>query len=406
MNREPFQIPPRWWSPKLSPLWIRIWRPLRRYLQLNEQRLLEVEVRGRENIQAAATGEQGVLVTPNHAAHADCYAMYSAADQLGCQFYFMVAWQVFKRGTWIRQLALRHHGCFSVDREGTDMRAFRQAVEILQARPQPLVVFPEGEVYHLGDRITPFREGPAAMALLAARKGSRPVVCVPCAIKYHYLEDPTPELLGLMDDLERAIYWRPRPDLTLRQRIYHFAQGALALKEIEFLGQTGSGTIPERIAKLVDFTLERLDRQYEIDSAALTVPERIKALRHRAIEQIKGLAEDDPKRKQCGEDLDDLFVVVQLFSYPGNYVAERPSIERIAETLDKFEEDLLRAGPPRVRGARKATVSFGEPIPVEPGRGKKTASAELTRLLEQRGQGLLDECPAPPDRGFGDAVGG
>ena len=162
MNREPFQIPPRWWSPKLSPLWIRIWRPLRRYLQLHEQRLLEVEVRGRENIQAAATGSQGVLITPNHAAHADCYAMYSAADQLGRQFYFMVAWQVFKRGTWIRQLALRHHGCFSVDREGADMRAFRQAVEILQGRGQPLVVFPEGEVYHLGDRITPFREGPAS----------------------------------------------------------------------------------------------------------------------------------------------------------------------------------------------------------------------------------------------------
>ena len=54
--------------------------------------------------------------------------------------------------------------------------AFRQAVEILQSRPNPLVIFPEGEVYHLNQRITPFREGPAAMALRwrALRSGPTP----------------------------------------------------------------------------------------------------------------------------------------------------------------------------------------------------------------------------------------
>ena len=40
--------------------------------------------------------------------------------------------------------------------------------------------------------------------------------------------------------------------------------------------------------------------------------------------------------------MEDLFFVIQLYSYPGDYVAEKPSIERIAETLDKFEEDVLR----------------------------------------------------------------
>ncbi|MHC4178716.1 MAG: lysophospholipid acyltransferase family protein, partial [Planctomycetota bacterium] len=149
MNRHPFQTPPRWWSPKLSPFWIRIWRPFRKRIQLKEQKLLEVEVRGLENIKEAAAGKQGVLVTPNHSAHADCHAFYSAADQLGCHFYFMCAWQIFRRGGWLRQMVLRHHGCFSVDREGTDMRAFRQAVEILRSSPHALVVFPEGEVYHL-----------------------------------------------------------------------------------------------------------------------------------------------------------------------------------------------------------------------------------------------------------------
>jgi hypothetical protein len=360
-------------------------------MQLKEQRLLEIEVRGLENIRQATADNQGVLVTPNHCGHADCYAFSGAVDQLRCHFYFMIAWQVFQRGTRLKRLALRHHGCFSVDREGTDMRAFRQAVEILQSSPHPLVVFPEGEVYHINDIITPFREGPAAMALLAARKGSRPVVCVPCAIKYSYLEDPTPELLPLMDTLERAVFWRPRPDLSLPERIYRLAEGLLALKELEFLGNTGSGTIPERIATLVNHILQGLDQHYDIDSSGSTVPERVKALRQKAIEKMAVLSENDPEHKQCGVDLDDLFFVVQAFSYPGNYVAQRPSIERIAETLDKFEEDVLGAKTAAIRGTRKATVTFGQPIPVEPGRTKKAATPALTRLLEERVQALLDE---------------
>ena len=390
MNRQPFETPPRWWSPKLSPWWIRFWRPWRKRMQRKEQRLLEVEVRGLGHMRRATAEDQGVLVTPNHPGHADCYAFYAAADQLQCNFHFMIAWQVFQRGGWIRQMSLRHHGGFSVDREGTDMRAFRQAVSILQTQRSPLVIFPEGEVYHCSERVTPFREGPAAMALLAARKGKRPVVCVPCAIKYHYLEDPTPELLRLMDELEEAILWRPRPDLSLQDRVYRFAEGALALKEIEYLGHTGAGPLPERIGEFIGSILGRLDQRYDIDSSGSTVPERVKALRQKAIERFESLPENDPGRKPCGQDLDDLFLVVQVFSYPGNYVAERPSVERMAETLDKFEEDVLRRDTATIRGTRKATVTFGEPITVEPGREKKVNAAELTRLLERQVQGLLD----------------
>ena len=34
----------------------------------------------------------------------------------------------------LERIMLQQHGCFSVDREGTDMQAFRQAVQILQDR--------------------------------------------------------------------------------------------------------------------------------------------------------------------------------------------------------------------------------------------------------------------------------
>ena len=86
-----------------------------------------------------------------------------------------------------------------------------------------------------------------------------------------------------------------------------------------------------------------------------------------------------------------MFLVVQLFSYPGDYVAQQPTVERLAETLDKFEEDILRVKTAGIRGARTATITFGEPIPVAAGRTEKRAAAMLTNTLEQRVQGLLDQ---------------
>ncbi|HUG89892.1 MAG TPA: lysophospholipid acyltransferase family protein [Planctomycetaceae bacterium] len=419
MDRTQFDKPPRWWGPRLSPAWIRLLRPLRLRMQRRVQRLLDVDVRGIEHLRAAVDAGQGVLITPNHSGHADTFILYHAADQLARPFYFMAAWQVLGLVNPVRRAVLRWHGCFSVDREGTDLTAFKQAVEILQSRPNPLVIFPEGEVYHVNERVTPFREGPATIALSAAKRAERPVVCVPCGIRYFYTSDPTPELLALMDRLEQEIFWRPARELPLPERIYRFAEGMLALKELEYLGQTSAGPLPARVAALADAILQRLEACYGIEAAGRTVPERVKSLRQQVIEKRAALGAGEGKgtgsrpaspnpataesasvpvpfpshdadRTRCDDELDDLYFVIQLFSYPGDYVAEKPTIERLAETLDKFEEDVLRRQTATIRGTRRAVVSFGEPVVVDGKARSRDAGPELTRLLEQRVQALLD----------------
>jgi hypothetical protein len=277
-----------------------------------------------------------------------------------------------------------------VDREGNDLTAFRQAVNVLQIGSHPLVIFPEGDVYHINDRILPFREGPASIALSAARRAERAIVAVPCAIKYHYVDDPTSELLEVMDRLEESILWRPRHDLTLPERIYRLAEGALSLKEIEYCGNSSSGPLPERIHALIDFVLMRLENTYSLDTNDANVPERVKLLRQRVIRRMAEVPRGSSERRRCEEDLSDLFFTVQLFSYPGDYVAEDPSIERIAETIDKLEEDFLGVKTASIRGSRKATVTLGEPIPVPTGRRDRMSATELTRLLEDRVQQLLN----------------
>jgi 1-acyl-sn-glycerol-3-phosphate acyltransferase len=148
-----------------------LWRPLRRRRGYYEHGLVAVQVQGIEHIQQALGAHQGVLVTPNHPTHADPYVMLEVGDQLERPFYFMAAWQVFAMTHRIGRRVLRQHGCFSINREGHDLQAYRQAVDILRANDHPLVIFPEGEVFHLNDRVTPLRAS-GARPRAAATEGS------------------------------------------------------------------------------------------------------------------------------------------------------------------------------------------------------------------------------------------
>jgi hypothetical protein len=350
---------------------------------------MNIEIRGLEHLQRAIENGCGIIITPNHSSHTDPPLLYEIARKVGTCLYFMAAWQVFDRDHWLRQQLFRRHGCFSVDREGADMRAFRQAVEILQKEPYPLVIFPEGEVYHVNETVTPFMDGPAAIGITAQKRADRPIVFVPCGLKFQYVQDPTDELTELMGRLEQQILWRPRPDLPLADRIYRFAQGLLGVKELEYLSRVQDGPLPERVKGLAESVLNGIEQRYEVkkDDGTL-LPERVKACRR---EVIKLLEDEDPqKQQQAMTDLDDLFMVIQLFSYPGDYVAAKPTIERMAETLDKFEEDVLRIPTATIRGARKVTVAIGEPIPVKLASDKKQSINTLTTKLETAVQELLD----------------
>ncbi len=374
----------------MTPWLVRAWFPLMHREMFRVAKIAQVQIRGDEHVQKALQSGTGVLITPNHSFHYDSYVLGHAAHQIGRPFHFLTAWQVFAMSTPFQRWVMQRHGCFSIDRETADLGAFKRSVEILRSHPCPLAIFPEGDIYHTNERVMPFREGAAAIALSAAKRADRPIVAIPAAIKCRYIDDPTPGLLELMDRLETAVHWRPRPDLSLTVRIYRFAAGLLALKELEYLGQPQPGTVPQRTRSLAHQILEAKEQRFAINRRADSIPERVKELRREFIQRLERPDLDANSHGELKRDMEDLFLVIQLYSYPGDYVAENPSIERIAETLDKFEEDVLKVKYPKSRGTRHATVSFGEAIPVPAERGSRDAVAHLTNQLEHHVQALLN----------------
>jgi hypothetical protein len=213
---------------------------------------------------------------------------------------------------------------------------------------------------------------------------------IPTAIKLWYCEDPTHKLLKVLETLEGRFNWRPRPDMSLKDRVYRLANGILTLKELEYLDAPQSGPLSIRLRQLAETLLSRMELHSGIKSKGGIIPERVKEVRRHHIQALQkpDLTADEQKLLQL--DMDDLFFIVQLFSYPGDYAHTEPKIERLAEIIDKLEEDVLGLPYPTVKGKRRITVRFGEPIFAEPFISQVDGSHVLTQELENRVQGLLD----------------
>jgi 1-acyl-sn-glycerol-3-phosphate acyltransferase len=313
----------------------------------------------------------------------------------------MSAWQVFSASRWFECESMQRCGCFSVDREGTDIQSLKMAVDILQSKKNPLVIFPEGDIYHTNDVITPFRDGAAAIALMAARKSERAICILPVAIKRWYVDDPTPSVLHTLAKIEQRMLWDPKPHLPIVDRVLSVAQGLIALKETEYLQSPQSGTLVERIGRLTNYLLEKAELQYGLKPKCDFVPDRIKEIRRAIItlrEQLHATSTAE-QQDRWNRDMHSMFLATQLFSYPGNYLLQEPSIERIVETVDKLEEDTMGAAYPTVHGEKRVVVQFDTPIHLPNGKERKLSAADLTDTVEQRVQCMIDHLNASSESG-------
>jgi 1-acyl-sn-glycerol-3-phosphate acyltransferase len=399
MKRQPLadQLPYRFFPPTIQSWAMALARPYIDHLMRREQKVVAFEFSGVEHLEALQGRGDGILITPNHADHADCGIVFELARRLRRPFYYMAAYQIF---VGLNRTFLPRLGVFPVDREGSDITAMKTGIDLLARGEHPLVVFPEGEIYFQSDRLTPLREGAASLACTAAKQAARAgrnVWIVPAGIKLRFVDghDPSPAFLALMDRLEARFTWRRGRERPLVERIYRYAEGMIGLKELEYLGRTQTGPLPVRISSLRDAILEAVEDRRLGRRKTDPVPARVKECRRACLDALAEPKTTPEEAASLRRDLEDLFGVIQLYSYPGDYVRECPTLERVAEILMKLEEDVEGVDQPAPLGPRRAEMRLGPPIDVRAaldaagGRSRQAAQA-LTDELEGRMQGLLD----------------
>lgn len=401
MNRFREDTPYVFRPPKYS----RIWAPLLYWLSdvlflRRRYRIRRVEVAsgGEEVVRRYRRGDS-LLVTPNHSDHGDPHVLLHLSRRYRIPIHFMAAREIFEKTGGLQGALLQRAGVFSIDREGTDLRSIKEAMRILGEGRYPLVMFPEGEIYHLNERLTSLNEGAATLALRAAKRmrkdrpGSQALI-VPTALRYRYAQDIASSFPERMARLERRILWAPQTGPDMVERVYKFGEALLSLKEKEYLNRTLAGGLTERLRAFRDILVREEEQRYFGKAGEGAPPTRVRRLRGK----IRSILLDGPKPDQaviapCYRSLDRLYVAVQLYSYPGQYLRERRSADRIAETIHKFEEDLF--GENVIRAGRTVAVTFCDPIDLSEYAARydadsKATVAEVTLRVESAIRSVLE----------------
>jgi hypothetical protein len=286
-------------------------------------------------------------------------------------------------------------GGFSVYREGVDRKALNTSIGVLTEAKRPLIIFPEGAVTRTNDQLTALLDGVAFIARAGAKKRHRKspgskVVIHPVAIKYRFHGDLEASLVRVISKIEHRFSWRVhRTEDSLETRITRIGKGLLALKEIEYFGRPQAGSLQERLEGLIDRLLCRLE-EYWLDGAqhGPVVP-RVKALRTKILpEMVEGTISEEERQRRW-DQLADIYLAQQVASYPPDYITDQPSVDRLLETVERYEEDLTDQVTPHP--PLHAIIDVGEAIEVSPKRDRNAESDPLMDQLATTLQGMLDE---------------
>ena len=398
MNRYREDTPYTFRPPKYSPFWaawICCFNDVYWLKRINK--ITEIRVTGGgEGLVARYRKGDALLVTPNHSDHADPHVLMHLSRRYRVPLHFMAARETFEKSGGLEGVVMQRAGCFSIDREGSDLRAIKEAIRLLTDARYPLVMFPEGEIYHVNRQLTPLNQGAATLALRAARKvlkdgGDRRAYIVPTAMRYRYIDDISATFESRMARLEGRIQWAPQSHLDIVARIYKFGEALLTLKEIEFLGSPQTGDLSDRLQQFRETLIVAEEERYFQSVSREDHPSRVRRLRGKIRTVL--LAEELPSQgviDDCYRSLDRVYVSLQSYSYPSRYLRGDSEPGRLAETIHKFEEDVL--GENEIKGRRRAEVTFCDPIDLSDyaAAGAKRSVGEVTERIQQAIQDVLD----------------
>lgn len=351
-----------------------------------------VEFHGLEHLRASLEAGHGVILAPNHCRPCDPFILALLGAELRRPFYTMASSHLFMQGR-LQRWMLRHAGVFSVFREGLDREALKAASQILVEARRPLVVFPEGVITRGNDRLGYVQDGVAFMARSAAKtraKADPPgqVVIHPIAMRYTFGGDLRRAVEPILDLIEKRLGWFPHFGTSLVDRVRRLGEALLTVKEVEYFDSAQAGPRAERLPRLIDRVLGPLEERYLSGHREATTVSRIKKLRTAilpALTEGNCTAEEQAVRWR---HLDDCSFAQALESYPRGYIDGEPTVERLLETIERFEEDTTDAS--RTHRPLHCRMDIGEALAVTTDRPRGEADP-LTAQIEERLKTMLAE---------------
>ena len=358
-------------------------------------------------------------------------------------------------GPRIGWLLQRLGGC-SIQRGKLDTVALRTARQLLLDGPYPLAVAPEGATNGHNERLSALEPGAAQLAFWTAddlAKAQRPeaMTVLPIGVQYRFSGNAWPAIEALLCQLERQSGLATQPAASpdpeaLYPRLFALAERMLTLMETFYrdsyhrdlpaapdttaaaaapaaaahsvgaaapaatatpaAAQTANLALAERLRRLLETALAEVEQSLAIEPRG-DLASRCRRLEQAAWDRLylaapptpleRGLA--DRLAEETAQRLWHMRLVESFVAVSGDYVKERPSQERFADTLlllwDTQARILGRDPGTRPRlGPRTALISLGEAIAFTPlledyHRDRRRAVARLTADLQRQLEALI-----------------
>ena len=361
----------------------------------------EVDIRGSDRLSSSIESGDGIVIAPNHCRLSDPVALGELVTGLGCHIFTMASWNVFKVSA-LQTFLVRRMGGFSIYREGMDRAALNCAIDVLVDAKRPLVLFPEGMISRTNDRLSLLQDGVSLMARAAARKRaamSPPgrVVVHPVALKYRFDGEIESSVAGVLEGIESRLSWQPQVGRPLLERVEKIGQALLALKEVEYLGAPQSGSVFDRRDRLVDRVLGPLEEEWCDGRNDGGVVARVKRLRSEILPDMVDQELPEEERQRRWRQLADCYLAQQMSLYPNDYIGPDEAVERLLETVERFEEDLTDQAT--VHGPMTVLVEVGEAIEVPSVRSRERGEDPVMQELQEQLSGMLERLAAEIEQG-------
>lgn len=399
MQKVVFEEPYKFVPPVRHTRWVKACTYVLRLHMRRVYGISKAELQNAHHLQKALKDGHSVLLCPNHCRLSDPLSMGLISSDLDTPIFALASWHVFKQSKF-QAFMTRRLGGFSIYREGVDRTALNYAINILTTGERPLVVYPEGVISRTNEQLGELMDGTAFMARAAAKKRAamtppKKVVVIPVGMRYSFQGDVESAVKPVLDEIENRLAFNSGSELPAIERIERIGNALLSLREIEYTGSTQTGSMHDRLDRLIDHILHPLEQEWFKETRAGNAVARVKNVRAAILPNLTGTTISADERKRLWKQLADVYLAQQLWFYPRGYLTKDSRPERLLETVERLEEDLT--DEVRIHRSWHLAMEFGEPIEVDPKRPRGGDGDPLMKKVANSIKRMIGDSSVEPE---------